>query len=673
MTDKANAAFGPHEPEQGSPQSYRAKQIAEAPEDESDFSSLYDSGLAALKARGFTMKRSPVGTHCLHNCYIRSAPRQLAGISYPPHFKVLRQLETELEEKALISALTSDTALTADVQQFWLPVSQPMNGSKSTALQGFTERMLSVDSNRRQQNESLPFELGIQISNFTAATAAKDTPRAFIPPREWFAPEVQRLEFSDIFTLWPEPEQRFLQLILGRGLAGRAGSQLIGEERILEHTFRSVGIIVGEDAGLGKSTIFNKLFAALNAVGYVRYNFRDISERFGLASVAESDFAYKDDLTSKSLGSLVSSENLKIIASGGQMLSEDKFAKATNLFCRTVVLANTNEFDPRMVYSLDSGIADRIKLLSTLRKSELLRLVSPRCPESPGLQPFVHLPWLAQNLGVAEETLLLWAARLAVDRFMEFTSWRGDVPTEALMNEVHDLTSRLRCQFHKDATRSLISGMVFADILMRHLTSKKGLKTEYQLPELSTVQLKLAFESFRKLVTDKNYYRVRSLLKLHWELNNRPDSHPWTGIRKLNFGTVPTAANLLAAAIQSREPLSSVVKQVFSSLTLRDGFVGSSDGIWVCKGWETCRTDSSSIETLARRVLKVVEDNCETGQDFCEVYDKRFSDNHKAGIEDAWLNDEGYSPKLVEAKLSEQSEGFDVSKYESAMVEAKWV
>jgi len=619
------------------------------------------------------MKRSPVGSHCLHNVYIRSSPRQLAGISYPPHFKVLRQLETENEEKALISALTADTSLTADVQQFWLPVSQPMNGSKSTALQGFTERMLSVDSNRRQQNESLPFELGIQISNFTAATAAKDTPRAFIPPREWFAPEVQRLEFSDIFTLWPEPEQRFLQLILGRGLAGRAGSQLIGEERILEHTFRSVGIIVGEDAGLGKSTIFNKLFAALNAVGYVRYNFRDISERFGLASVAESDFAYKDDLTSKSLGSLVSSENLKIIASGGQMLSEDKFAKATNLFCRTVVLANTNEFDPRMVYSLDSGIADRIKLLSTLRKSELLRLVSPRCPESPGLQPFVHLPWLAQNLGVAEETLLLWAARLAVDRFMEFTSWRGDVPTEALMNEVHDLTSRLRCQFHKDATRSLISGMVFADILMRHLTSKKGLKTEYQLPELSTVQLKLAFESFRKLVTDKNYYRVRSLLKLHWELNNRPDSHPWTGIRKLNFGTVPTAANLLAAAIQSREPLSSVVKQVFSSLTLRDGFVGSSDGIWVCKGWETCRTDSSSIETLARRVLKVVEDNCETGQDFCEVYDKRFSDNHKAGIEDAWLNDEGYSPKLVEAKLSEQSEGFDVSKYESAMVEAKWV
>jgi len=286
----------------------------------------------------------------------------------------------------------------------------------------------------------------------------------------------------------------------------------------------------------------------------------------------------------------------------------------------------------------------------------------------------VHLPWLAQNLGVAEETLLLWAARLAVDRFMEFTSWRGDVPTEALMNEVHDLTSRLRCQFHKDSTRSIISGMVFADILLRYLSTPAGAEgDEYLLPEISVNQLSGAFTAFRRLVTDRDYYRVRSLIKLHWELNNRPDAHPWTGIRKLNFGTVPTAANLLTAAVQSREPLSSVVKQVFSTLTLRDGFVGSSDVIWVTKAHETVRTDSSSVEALARQIYRVVKANKSKGSDFSDVWEKQFRKAHAGALNDSWIGDEGYSPRMVEANLSEQAEGFDVSKYESEMAKARWI
>ena len=258
MTDRWNVAKGqtPHD----KAMSYKAQQPSNDLDLNSDFAKLYSDGLKILNSNRFTLVRNPLGGHCGHDAYIRTKPLPLRGITYPTWFKTLRLIDSPEDEALLVSSLVRSPTSYSELLEFWRPLTLPVSGQKSSKLLGYVERLQRIDENKRKQNEALPFELGIQISNFSESVAkAGGTPRAYIPPRDWFAPEVQQLTFADVFTLWPEAELRMLQLILGRGCTGRANSQLIGEAGVLEHTFRSVGIIVGEDAGLGKSTIFNML------------------------------------------------------------------------------------------------------------------------------------------------------------------------------------------------------------------------------------------------------------------------------------------------------------------------------------------------------------------------------------------------------------------------------
>ena len=669
MSDGFNVADESKTP-QGKALSYAAAKSDVV--DFNDYASLYDAGRNILQVNGFYLVRSPVGTHCGHQVYVRSLPRPAEGIKYPAYFKMLRLIETEEDEALLSATFMAAKGSTTEIQQFWSPLTQPVSGAKSTPLQGYVDRLTRIDANAVAQNELQPHKLGIQIDGFSQG---QESPRAFLPKREWFSPEVQKLKFADIFTLWPPAELEMLQLILGRIFVGRSGNKHVGSDKIIEHTFRSVAIIVGEDAGLGKSTQFEKFFKAINSVGYRRCNFRDVSERFGIGDVIDSDVAYKDDVTGATLANLIKSENTKIIASGGQLQVEDKFAKGYSMASKTVLIANTNEWNPRLVYSIDPGTVDRIKLLSTYRRAELQREAKLHCSaiasNSPDFAPFIHLPWLSHELGVDETTLMLWAARLSADEFTKYCYMRDETPTDALRNKVHDVSTRLRFSFNKDSTRALISAMLLSHILLSHLPIKRRGKQKYEMRELSQAILSQSLANLRSLVTDKNLFRLRSLIKMHWEQNGRPETHPWASIRKLNFATVRDAHVELGMQIASGSSLDALVKAVFSKIALRDGFAISSDIVWVTSAWEANKGYVDDAESLARAIDRIVDTHGDTGGQLCEVANT-LATMGEGKAEDGWLDSTEYTPKSVELQLSEQSGGVDYSQFVTELLKAKW-
>lgn len=616
-------------------------------DDNNSQAQLYAQGIACLARSGYFVRREADGSHCMHDVFIRSAPKPCQGITYPADFRVYRKIQTASEEAGLVNALMKDRSVTAETQEFWLPVTQPGGTDLSrTELMAYSKRMLQIDANYSDQNAELPQEYGVQVDGFCAEL----TPRAFVPEEEWFNDELRALTFEQIFSLWPQAECDFLKLLIGRGLMGPSNAKLVGRQVPLRHTFRSVGVIVGEDAGMGKSTIFDYLFKAVGSVGYKHYNFRSLGDQFGLHDVVTSDFAYKDDLTPSSLKALVSSENTKTLASNGSMFVEAKFMRGFNVRSRSIVIANCNEWDARLAYSVDSGVVDRVKLLSTYYRHELLEKN----------MPLESIPRLAAECGASKEAVMLRACRLAVNTFQPYAEG------EPLMNRVHYLTSLFRVQFNKDCTKSILLAMTFSHCLLSHLLSGGyGKNDPYEIPELSKQTLLEMIECFRMVSTDASFYRLRSLLKRHWELHNREDFHPWVGIRRLNLSTVEEFHRCAVGCIQQQTLLSDMVKQTFSTLILRDGFKGTQDIVWITKHYNSARAAASITEKLARLLEGIVVTNKDT--DFRALFATHFRKFSMTNINDSYIKAASYSPDTVDKLLSDHSTDFIAENYDEQL------
>lgn len=615
MTDDYNSASN-----------YKAEQSYAALES----SSLYEQGIRALKLAGFSLVPNLHGAHCGHDVLLRVRPREVAGINYPHHFHCLRKLETEHEEALLVKTIACNAMLDAETQKFWSPLITPKPGTDNSDLRGHVERLHRIQETHRSQNEDQPLHYGVQVANFDETVSA---PRAYVPPEEWFDDNVRSLRLGDLLTLWPEAELEMLAIIIGRGLVGPSFTQLLGDKEPIIHTFRSLAIVVGEDPGLGKSTIFNMLFRTISTMGYVRYNFRTTTEQFGLSEVIKSDFAYKDDMTVASLSALIRAENTKTIASSGQMYVEKKFQGGHNAESRTVIICNTNEWDPRAVYGLDAGIVSRVKLLSTFTKNEV--------PEHK--LPFVNIPTLAKDLGVQEQTLMMWVCRLCVNEFLQYVSYRGEVPSTRLATRVASLTTRLRFQFHKDCTREIVTTMSFCSETTALI--KGG---QYYMPELSINSLREHIRSLRFIMSDAGFHPLKALLKQHWELLDRPENHPWLGIKKLNIFSVKNAEAKLNEAVQVGLPLDEVCKRVFGAFMLRDGFKGSNDIVWVTKAWNTVRKDKCD---LAQQFYKLVCTLNETN-DLSPMWQARYENLDLQTLDERYIDESGYCPSLITGTLN---------------------
>ena len=604
-------------------------------------SSLYKAGIELFSSKGFTFELCPEGPHLKHKIFIPDAPKQVKGINYPHAFCPLREIQ-DLEDFNSLEAILEMAE--EDVREFWQPLVHPKAGDSD--LLSFAERKLKMDSVKAKNKIHDAIEYGHSFDPSGSLTGAPPCihPRIWVPAREWFSPEVQRVKFEDVFTIFPEAERELLKLIIGRIGVGRSGHLPPGFTETVSHTSRMAAVIVGKSAGLGKSSVFNYLIQALDKAGFQTGAFKSLDDKFGLSRVASADVAYKDDSSIDSLKKLLASETTKTLVTGGNLQTEEKFEKAREFRPKCVLIVNSNKWQPEISYDLDPGIIDRMKLISTYLEVEVMRRlnmeVSDLSMDSPDLRPYSHLPWLAERLGVSIESIFLWCLRLCTDHFWEVINDRSDPKINRLQVEVRHWTTRLRVKFKSETTQSFMNAALLASMV------RSG--GNWRPREMTYNILADAISDLWFLGTDPSGNKFINCLKKDWEKNGRSGTHPYQAIRDLRWESVTAGVAAIGSQsgntqVPDRDKTSKVLKLMY----LRDGFSLNSGYSFAIEAWKTSLFDKNTLKSICDRCLECVDE-----------WDKKRLVNRKVFLtpEYLWMDSPEYDPTRAEELKNQEKE-----------------
>ena len=316
---KARTGFAPRQKaDEGASTDKKGKKEKEPPARVGD---LYKQGVDWLKQHGFTLELVEGGDHVNHRVLSPDRPPEVLGVTYPNDFKPLQDIH-KLEDWNKIDSLFR--LVDPKVREFWEPLYHPKAGDSD--LMSFTQLKLKMDKMNRTKNVHQVLDFGHSFDPLGRLSGAPQTnPRIWVPDRSWFDHSLTEVTMADVFTIFPHAEQEMLRLILGRIGVGRSNHKPPGWDQPIDHTARMAGVIVGKDAGLGKSTLFNGLTAALQKCGFVTHTFKSTEDRFGLKAAAMADICYKDDTSLRSLKHFLAAEETKILITNGLFQVEEKF------------------------------------------------------------------------------------------------------------------------------------------------------------------------------------------------------------------------------------------------------------------------------------------------------------------------------------------------------------
>ena len=596
-------------------------------------SELYNAGIALLKSRGFTVELDETGDHINHRILKPAPPPMVKGIKYPHSFNPLQDISTDLDFEAIEACFHPDIC-EETVREFWTPMFRPKSGDSD--LLSFTERLLKMKRVNQAKNIHQTLDYGQTFD--PAGVLGGDpvfNPRIWVPDKNWFDPALRKVTFADVFTIFPEAEQEMLRLILGRIGVGRSNHLPPGRTEPVDHTARMAGVIVGKDAGLGKSTLFNGLTAALQRCGFVTHTFKSTEDRFGLKAAALSDVAYKDDTSLASLKKFLAAEETKILITNGLFQVEEKFQNAEQIWPKTVILVNSNDWNSKFAYDLDPGIIDRIKIISTYREYEVAKnreyLEGTISEGSPDLRPRAHIPYLADKIGVSQEALYLWCLRLATDRFWNIITDVRDPSINRLQVEVRYWTTRQRIRFKADVTQALVNGMSFAWML------RTG---DSEVPELTPEMLQECLDHFYFLGVDPSGLNLMTKMKRQWEAAGRPSTHYYQGFREIRWESIKNAVTYyeqFGRNATGNTTTTEVIKDIMEKLVMRDGFKIGGSANYVIENWELMRHASEELQEEGKKLLE--------GLDSKDVQ-RLTSVNTRCY--DSWLGNKQYSPDNAE-------------------------
>lgn len=352
--------------------------------------------------------------------------------------------------------------------------------------------------------------------------------------------------------------------------------------------------------------------SSCSKTGFTTYTFKQTNDRFGLKDAATAHFCYKDDVINNSLENFLKSEETKIMITGGLFSTEQKFQFAEQIWPRAMIILNSNDWNPNFSYDLDRGVTDRIKILSTLRSDELRSrsgFIECLGKKSPDLRPFSHLTWLAEQLGVDVDAVMLWAMRLATDRFYEIIS--ANTPTEnKLEMEVKYWTARQRIKFKDDTAASIFSSLIFSK-----LVRTKGLGFspadsggETVIPELNINVFYSCLEDFFFLISDPFSLKFLTLLKQDWEATGRLSTHPYQGFREVRPRSVYQAIlKTEECLLQNNLSLSDAMRSIMNQLVLRDGFKLSGGLTYITEFWNSARFNLNNLLKVSKEILQQTE------------------------------------------------------------------
>jgi hypothetical protein len=623
---KARTGFPSRQKSEGLKEDKKGKKDKEPPARVGD---LYKKGVELLKEHNYHLELVEGGDHVNHRILMPSEPPSVPGITYPTEFKPLQDIYKE-EDWNKIDTLFR--LVDQEVRTFWEPLFKPKAGDSD--LLSFTLLKLKMDKMNRVKNIHQVLDYGHSFDPLGRISGSPvNHPRIWVPDKSWFHHSLKEVTMADVFTIFPEAEQEMLKLILGRVGVGRANHQPPGWDNPIDHTARMAGVIVGKDAGLGKSTLFNGLTAAMQKCGFVTHTFKSTEDRFGLKAAATSDICYKDDTSLRSLKQFLAAEETKILITNGLFQVEEKFQSSEQIWPKCVILVNSNDWNSKFSYDLDPGIIDRIKLISTYREYEVMKLRDQLtdCPSagSPDLRPRAHLPYLANKLGVSVDALYLWCLRLATDEFWRIVNDTADPTINRLQVEVRYWTTRQRIRFKADVTQALVNGMVFAWML------RTG---ERFVPELTPQMLQECLDYFYFVGVDPSGLELMNKMKKSWEDAGRPSTHYYQGFREIRWESVKKAIeSYVQTGAMSREPASKIIKDTIEQLVMRDGFKVGGEANYVVENWQNTRFACEELAVEGARFLLDLS-----------AQDKKRLLNTDTSPEDSWITDKHYSPDRAE-------------------------
>ena len=597
-------------------------------------SELYSKGIALLKSHFYTVELCEGAEHINHRILKPAPPPPVKGINYPASFQPLQDIST-LEDFARIEAVFDGAE--SEVRDFWQPLYRPRGGESD--LYAFTERLLKMRRIQSNQNihEVLDYGQTFDPDGSLSGNHAVRNPRIWVPARKWFDPALYDVGLEDVFTIFPHAERELLKLILGRVGVGRANHLPPGFSTPVDHTARMAAVVVGKDAGLGKSTVFNGMTAAFSKCGFHTHTFKSTEDRFGMKAAATADIAYKDDTAMKSLRTFLSAEETKILITNGLFQTEEKFQNAEQIWPRCTIIVNSNDWNANFAYELDPGIIDRIKILSTYREYEVFKnqkhLQGTASEGSPDLRPRAHIPFLANKLNVSPEALYLWCLRLATDRFWEVITDVEDPSINRLQVEVRYWTTRQRIRFKADVSQALVNAMAFAHAIRTDTET-------YEMPELTPQILAEHLQSLYFVGVDPSCVDLMSKMKKQWEAAGRPSTHYYQGFRELRWESVKKCIEFYGEeemTMYNNKTAPELVKTMMERIVMRDGFKVGGGMTYVIENWENTRHAEGEIIEEATFLLDAIGEQ-----------DRERIQNPASKTYDEWLNNQKYSPDRAE-------------------------
>ena len=639
MTDRfSGKSFSDPQSEEIS-KTVKARKFSQKPDDKdkkdktpTNLSELYNKGVSHLQTFNFTIELDEGGDHVKHRILRPAPPQDVLGLSYPASFQPLQDISSIEDFQRIERAFESADS---EVRDFWTPLFRPKGGE--TDLGNFAERLLKMK--RIQQNinihDTLDFGHTFDPDGTLTSNQAVRSPRVWVPARAWFDEKLHQVTLADVFTIFPEAEREMLKMIIGRVGVGRSNHLPPNFLEPIDHTARMAAVIVGKDAGLGKSTIFNGMTAAFSKCGFLTHTFKSTEDRFGLKQAALADIAYKDDTAMKSLRAFLSAEETKILITNGLFQTEEKFQNSEQIWPKCVMLVNSNDWDPHFSYDLDPGIIDRIKILSTYREYEVkqnrLKLNGSPSEGTPDLRPRAHIPFLADKLGVSADALYLWCLRLATDRFYQIISDTVDPTINRLQYEVRYWTTRQRIRFKADTSQALVNAMSIASAIRTD-------KEEYHMPELTPEVLRRHLRDLQFLGLDKSGKKLMDNMKADWEEQGRPGTHYYQGFREIRWESVQLAIDAASDdGFNGRKTPAEAIKNIMSKLVMRDGFQISTGISYVIEDWSNTRFALGDIRETADRLRSTLSN---TQRD-------RLCDQSIV-VSGDWINHPDYSPDRAE-------------------------
>lgn len=566
-------------------------------EDQTSLAGVYNDGLEYLRRNGYKAIPHVTGQIAGHKVYRLTVPKEVDGITYPKDFKIWKEVASQDEVLLLQETIQDFINVDYDNRKLWLPAINP-DPSKRQTIYGHATSLINLASVEEQQNAGDLLEYGVDPLPRCATgseTKGQIAPSSFIPDLNWFDDSIKGLQVSDIVTLFPPAELEILSLIIGRGVVGVSGHKT-PSGHVIQHTSRMAGIVYGRDPGLGKSYLFNALFNALKSCGYSMGTFKSMNSRFNMGSVATSHFTYKDDVTTKTLQSFMGAEETKIIITGqGSLRVEDKGSNAVDVRPSTVILLCCNEFNPRVIFDIDPGTADRLHILSTYRVPEVEQM-GGTIQGSPNLLPEFHLKFLSEKYGVSVQTLMLYLARLCADKFLALI--QPDTETNLLKEAIHFQSHRLRKPLYKNTASQVITYMLMPYLSVIGVDSAYNLviksRKHIDFP-VSDLSWKEVVTTSAKSICDPACVWWHMWLKFHFEhIQPMNEYHPFIGLRLLN----PSFLNKSRMESLQMEKSPDEVSNLFSHIRLQDGMTLTKDFVWINESWASVIPQITNIATI---------------------------------------------------------------------------